>query len=442
MSSTEMRDVHPWHNFRLMIEPRLMASPEQLHEAPTTAGPVSPPPPGLPAVAGVIARHPAVSSALIFCAALFCCVLVYVALTVPGSWFPGAAAKHWNARELTLARGVGNVVGDELVVTDTDASGIVLVSVNSDLRATDYAAIAWLAADVAERADVRMLWRSDYQPNKLNTAPITVEARALQPLTLAANPAWIGRVTGVALAVRGPLPQPIRIRGIVAKPMGAFEVVGDRIAEWFAFEGWSGASINVVVGGADVQDLPLPPLFAAAFLLSGCVLLALWRWRPRAMPARIAAAAWLGVFVVAWLALDTRWAWNLVRQATITERTYAGKDIRDKHLAAEDGALFAFIEKARAIMPATPARVFVTSDALYFGGRAAYELLPHNAYADRAGGAMPPAGALRPGDWVLVYQRRGVQYDAAAHLLRWGPADTVTADVKLTAPGAALFLVR
>ena len=249
-------------------------------------------------------------------------------------------------------------------------------------------------------------------------------------------------MTGVALAVRGPLPQPIRIRGIVAKPMGAFEVVGDRVAEWLAFEQWSGVSINVVVGGADVQDLPLPPLLAAAFVLSGCVLLALWRWRPGAMPARIAAAAWLGVFVVAWLALDARWAWNLARQASVTARTYAGKDIRDKHLAAEDGALFAFIEKARAIMPATPARVFVTSDALYFNGRAAYDLLPHNTYADRVGAAMPPAAALRPGDWVLVYQRHGVQYDAAQHLLRWGPADIVTADVKLTAPGAALFLVR
>ena len=61
-------------------------------------------------------------------------------------------------------------MGDELVVTGTDASGIALVSVTSDLRATDYAAIAWIAADVPERADVRMLWRSDYQPNKLNSA--------------------------------------------------------------------------------------------------------------------------------------------------------------------------------------------------------------------------------------------------------------------------------
>jgi hypothetical protein len=393
-------------------------------------------------VTTVITRHPAVSAAVLFGVALLVCLVAYIALTVPGSWFPGAAAKHWTARELALARGSGGMVGDELVVTATDATGIVLISVNSDLRATDYAAIAWLAADVPERADVRMLWRSDYQPNKLNSAPVTVEAHALQLLTLAANPAWIGRITGVALAVRGPLPQPVRIRGIVAKPMGAFEVLGDRAAEWLSFEGWTGASINVVVGGADIQDLPLPPLLAAAFVLCGCALLALCRWRPGAMPARIAAAMWIGVLVAAWLVLDARWAWNLVRQENITARTYAGKDLREKHLEAEDGALFAFVEKARAIMPATPARVFVASDARYFRERAAYHLFPHNAYTERFEGTMPRADALRRGDWVVVYQRRGVQYDAAQHLLRWEPGDTIPADLKLTAPGAALFVVR
>ena len=418
-----------------------MASPEQSHEAPTTAGPVLPPT-GLYAVAALVARRPAISSAVLFCAALLSCLLIYVALTVPGNWFPGAATKHWTARELTLVRGSGTIVGDELVVTDVDASGIVLISVNSDLRATDYAAILWLAADIPERADVRMLWRSDYQPNKLNSAPVDVEARTLRPLSLAANPAWIGRATGLALAIRAPVTQPIRLRGIIAKPMGAFEVVGDRAAEWLKFESWTGASINVVVGGADIQDLPLPPLFAAALFLCGGALLALRRRLPGVMPARMAAAMWLGVFVAAWLVLDARWTWNLVRQANVTARTYAGKDIREKHLAAEDGALYAFIDQARAIMPAAPARIFVTSDARYFGERAAYHLYPHNAYTDRSGGAMPPASALRPGDWVLVFQRRGVQYDAAQHMLRWGTGDTVSADLKLTAPGAALFVIR
>ena len=224
--------------------------------------------------------------------------------------------------------------------------------------------------------------------------------------------------------------------------MGSLETLGDRAAEWLKFEGWTGTSINVVTGGADVQDLPLPALLAAAVALSGCGLLALRRWRPNGLPAMTAAAAWIGILVAAWLVLDARWTLNLLRQVRVTANTYAGKDLGEKHRAAEDGALYAFIEQARAIMPATPARVFVVSDARYFRERAAYHLFPHNAYTDRAAGSMPPATALRPGDWLVVYQRRGVQYDPAQHRLRWETGETVPADVMFTAAGSALFVIR
>jgi hypothetical protein len=171
-------------------------------------------------------------------------------------------------------------------------------------------------------------------------------------------------------------------------------------------------------------------------------LLALRRWRPNRLPAMTAAAAWIGILVAAWLVLDARWTLNLLRQVRVTADTYAGKDIAEKHRAAEDGALYAFIEQARAVMPATPARVFVVSDARYFRERAVYHLLPHNAYTDRTAGSMPPATALRPGDWLVVYQRRGVQYDPAQHRLRWETGETIPADVMLTTPGSALFVIR
>src|SRR5512141_1945559 len=114
-----------------------MVSPEHVPEAPTTAEPAAPAPPT--SAVTTVPRHAAVSAATWFGAALLICLLAYVALTVPGSWFPGAATKRWAAGELSLARGSGTVVGGELVVTDADTSGIVLVSVNSDLRASDYA---------------------------------------------------------------------------------------------------------------------------------------------------------------------------------------------------------------------------------------------------------------------------------------------------------------
>jgi hypothetical protein len=154
------------------------------------------------------------------------------------------------------------------------------------------------------------------------------------------------------------------------------------------------------------------------------------------------ATAAVVLVLVAWLVLDARWMVSLTREAHATALQFAGKDLRQKHLAAQDHDLFAFIEKARGVMPKDPARVFVLADADYFRGRAAYHLYPHNVWFDPYRNAVPPPGQLRAGDWLVVYQRRGVQYDAARHSIRFDDGATVAAEVKLIDHGGALFLVQ
>jgi hypothetical protein len=82
-------------------------------------------------------------------------------------------------------------------------------------------------------------------------------------------------------------------------------------------------------------------------------------------------------FVIARLADDMRWSWNVLRQTLATSGTYAGRDWRERHLAAEDAALFRFN-----------------------------------------------------------------QYDPGGQHLRWDDGDPVSAELLLTAPGAALFRIR
>ena len=376
---------------------------------------------------------------ILFAVALLLCVLAYLALNVPASWFPNATARNWTARELTLARGVGSIDHDTLIVTAPDASGLVLISVNSNFRSSEYPSIVWAAVNVSEGSDVRLLWNTDYAPNKINSAPLTIAAGQLLPVVLIKDSDWVGRITGLALAVRGPLPQPLIIRGVVAKPTGAAEMLRDRAHEWLAFEGWSGTSINTITGGADVQELPLPVLLMVALPIA----VAGWYGFARraaglaALPIAIAL-----LFVIAWGILDARWAWNLARQVKETAAQYAGKDWGERHLAAEDGPLFAFIQQVRAKLPATPARVFMVADAHYFRDRGAYHLYPHNVYYDPWQNTVPPASALRPGDYVVVYQRRGIQYDPALQRLRWDGGEPVAAELLLTAPGAAAFRIR
>jgi hypothetical protein len=329
------------------------------------------------------------------------------------------------------------VIGDALVVTTSDSNGSVLISIDTDLRSDQYRGIAWSAIDVPDGADVRLLWRSDVAPARVNTVRIPVESGRLSPVVVAGNPAWIGRIRGLALLVVGRLDKPLSVRGVAAKSMGARDIVSERLREWTAYEPWTGESVNEIAGGADVQDLPLP-LFVAAVGALGIGLWALWTRVARRSFAWLPYAV-IAAFAVAWTVLDVRYTWNLARQVAETAARYGSLDGRGKHLAAEDGRLFAFIERARAALPAPPARVFIAAEAPYFRGRAAYHLYPHDVFYDPARDAMPSRQSIRAGDWLIVYQRRGVEYDAATRRLRWDNGPPVPAVLELADDAGALF---
>ncbi len=372
----------------------------------------------------------------LFALAFVLCLAAYALVSVPGAWFPGASSQFVGARAFTTNRGTAIADGDALAITATDASGLALIAANVDLRSLDYPIVAWQGFGFPANADVRFLWRTDYAPNKLNSLPVPIVAGRLAPLELAHHPDWIGRVRGVALAVRGPLAGPVRIVGVKLEAGGVTGELRDVVGAWTTFEPWSGTSINTITGGADVQPLPLPTVLVVAGLLALATWFAL-AWRRRELAGFPAAAAI--VFLAAWIVLDTQWAANLVRQVAATRAQYGGKDWHASHLAAEDGALFAFIEKARAKLPAKPVRIFVVADAAYFRGRAAYHLYPHNVLFDPFTDTLPQAAWLKPGDYVLVWHRRGVQYSPEEHRLRLGDGAPIAAQAVLVEPGAALL---
>jgi hypothetical protein len=385
------------------------------------------------------AARPWLEGAGLFAAALLLSFLGYLAATVPGRWFEGAPSRTWAASQLSLTRGSGAIDGDEIVVTGTDGSGTAVLSLETDFRSSEYRAIAWDAIEVPGRATLQVLWRTDYAPGKINSAPVYVASGRLLPAVLARDPNWVGRIRGIALLVQAPLPGPFRVRGVTAKTMSARDVAGDRVGEWFRFEAFTGTSVDGITGGGDVQALPLPALLALGAVLAAAAAFGIARARNRiaALPAMLAA-----VFIAAWLVGDVRWFANLVRQTRATAMRYAGLDWREKHLAAEDGALFAFIERVRGKLPPAPARVFVVGDTHYFRDRAAYHLYPHNVLFDPYANTMPDSARMRSGDFLVVYQRRGVQYDPGAERLRWDGGAPVSAELVLAETGAALFRLR
>lgn len=377
--------------------------------------------------------------ALLFAVSVVVCLVVYLALALPGRWFSAAHDETYDANRLVMSRGSASMNGDDLVVLRPGSDGNTVVSVTTDLRAVDYPVVAWLVSGLPVNAKVALLWRTDVEPSRLNKRPLQVESGHVLPLDVHDDRHWLGRIAGLALAVQGPLEAPVRVHGVVAKPGDALDTLRDRAREWFAPEPWNGASINTLAGGADGQALPLPLLLACAIALAVGVAAFVARRQLRAAAPAIATSA-IVLALACWFFLDTRWLVDLTRNADATARRYAGKDAREKHLAADDGALFAFIDKARSMVPDN-GRVFVAADADFFRGRAAYHLYPHNVWFEPYHDVLPPADRLRAGDWLVVYQRRGVQFDAAHQRLRWDGA-TVPAELKLLDHGGALFLVK
>jgi hypothetical protein len=411
-------------------------------ESPPAAG-AAPPAGALPATAlaagGAGPRDLTVVATLV-AFAIGCAVVIagYVAIN-GGAFVTSAAARTYEAAKMNVSRGLGRFEGGSLLAQGV-GNDVLIVALPTDFRARDLATIAWDVSGLPEDADVRLLFNSDWTPRRVHNRPLVVEDGRLRSLSLGDDRDWLGRITGLALAIRAP-GATVRVRSVTAKPLSLQQLLADRAGEWLRYEPWTGTSINGVTGGAAVQPLPLPIPLTIAALVAFALVLGV-RWLLRARFAHGVATLAALVFVVAWLALDLRWSANLVRQVAETVERYGGKSADERSRAAEDGELAAFVDKAKALLPDGPQRIVVLAQAHYFRGRAGWHLLPHRAWWEPARDIAPAPGMLRPGDYVLVWRRPGAQFDPARGSVRFDNGVEVDATALLVERGSALFAVR
>ncbi|MDR2710759.1 MAG: hypothetical protein LBB65_05460 [Burkholderiales bacterium] len=390
---------------------------------------------------------------LLFIASLLICTLVWLAWTIPGAWFSGASVNTWTPKDITVARGalVGVEPERDQAYFAPETNGLAVLMVNAHFPARDYPVLDWTISNLPDDTAAKLLWRSDYAPNAQRQLDLEVENGRLSPVNVARESGWVGNIQGFAIALQLPTqfstPQSFTVANIRAHPMDAPETLWLRIKEWNTFADWRGTSFFRLNDPGTVP-LSLLVLAALALLFIGAAALYLWRrWSdryldfPRAMPHHWLYAG-VALFCLGWMVLDLRWTIQLTQQAAQTWQTYGGKNWTQKHLAAEDGALFAFIEKARAELPtsqpANHVRIFIMTDVAYLKSRAAYHLYPYQVFYD-FNATQPDARQLRPGDYLLVFQQRGVQYDAAQKKIRLPSGVELSADAKLIDAGSALF---
>ena len=121
--------------------------------------------------------------------------------------------------------------------------------------------------------------------------------------------------------------------------------------------------------------------------------------------------------------------------------TFADKPEIEKHLNDLDGEVFDFALRVRKVLPSEPARVYVASNEHYFRARLAYHLYAHNVWIDHRGGALPGSARCKPGEYIVVFRRNGVQYDPARQLLRWDEQPPLKAELLLAEGGKAAFRI-
>jgi hypothetical protein len=427
------REVPPWFGIE--------AQPADRNRLPNT---IPPPMSDSAAAAPAVTVSPlwqCIAAATSFVVSVAACVVGYLAFAASGPWIGAPPILHWSARELSATRGRVQPMPDALIIAAPDSSGTVVISLNTTFRARDYPVVAWDAAGIPDDVEATLLWYSDIDSSRVFRHPLSVEDGRIAPARVAQDPGWLGRIGGLALVLRGSFANPIAVRGAAAKPMSAIQVAGERLREWLEFEPWTGASINGFATPQENDHLPLLAVLGTVTALATLIYAGLWWWKSRSF-APAALGGLVAIFLAAWVVADARWQWNLARQARATRTFYGGKTWEERHRVAEDGALFAFIDRVRNKLPPPPARVFVAADLPYFRARAAYHLYPYDVYYDAASGAIPPPDVLRKGDYLVVYQRRGVQYEAGEHRLRWDGYGPVDADLVIADAGAALFQVR
>jgi len=422
-------------------------------------------------------RNAWLAAPLLFLASAALLSLLYLQYHFSAKWLSGPAPLNWSGAALTLGKGQGYAGKDKLVIEGLEGEVAVASLSVTDFRAEDFAFVRWEIAGATPGVEMEFLWRT--AENRVFMRPVDLTAGVTTPLQMSDDKGWRGQIVGLALVVKGRLAAPMTIKGVsLLSARAALPIMLER---WFVPERWQATSINFVDGDATEQDIAPVTAIAATTLMALLLYWGLGKFAQatairktvttppspppssaqadegaipalrlqgegqgegeksqKFSPISINAAAVLGVVFLGWFALDIRWQTNLLRQLGLTQQQYAGKTWEEKHLAAEDGALFDFMRQAKAKLSGITGRVLYFSDDDYLRGRGAYHLLPRNVLADNA---IPGAAQFKSGDTIVLYAKKNARYDAARQVLTWDD-QALQADALILAGENAVLRVR
>lgn len=321
------------------------------------------------------------------------------------------------AARLEPLRGQLQRLPDAVVIHGPDAAGLAIVAAQvPPLAAADYRRLAWRIRGAAPGATPPMVvWRTRESPNRTFSLRLAWIAPGLAGSDLAAEDGWRGTITGLALAVQGPVGAPLAIEHLTLSSPSAAATMHAIVQEWGTFFPFRGNSFTFPFDEERTHVLPLVAATALALILAMLAYVVVARRRG----AVDAAVLWI-LFLAAWLVLDARWQVNLWQQLARTGAQFAGRDTHARHLAEDDHQIYELMQRLRAVLPPPPARILFLSDNATLRTRGSYFLLPHSVFFQFGGKMRAPAyEQVHAGDHVLLLFYTALAYDPAARTLTW-----------------------
>ena len=380
-----------------------------------------------------------IASAL-FVIALALVLIVVAARHSAGNAFGGPPPLTAGGEHFKLVRGTGARSNGAYVVEALDASGIaVLAATVRPFAADRYPRVEWhLRGEDTSTVELSFLWRTLEQPSHSFHVPLEWRGGEIVAADLDSSEGWNGTITAVALVVHGALLHPLTLESCVVPSVSgetALVEIGRQWSESFPFKGTS-IHLPFDAERSNYASLLIVVAVALGLAMGGYYVFAR-RGGGRPDPRVLWA-----IFLLGWFTLDLRWQANLWRQLAQTTQQFAGKTLEEKHLAADDHALYELMQKVNAALPPQPVRILVLAENSVLRTRGAFFLYPQNVYHDVGQKyRIPDPDQLHSGDYAVLLPYSGLTYDSEEKRLLWPDGRTRPAD-EIVAPADGILLLR
>ena len=234
--------------------------------------------------------------------------------------------------------GNGGYLGNTAAITEL-SSGEAVLSAKISFSADRYPFVEWKASGLSLGLQVRLFWRTQENPLRLENAKLHFLKDGNHFFDVAKHPEWRGTITELSIGIFGDLRNKSFIfESLMFKPF-SFESAAKTItSEWTSSNIWKASSINFSTGTISGNHF-YPGLFFGTLLLLSLVFIELLRKffcaldKNRSKPSR--TQAFMTAIFICWIGMDTPRMIGRFEQARETNFLFAGKTLAARAASSE-----------------------------------------------------------------------------------------------------------